>query len=78
MGKVIKKREVNPRGLRRPDAASYIGVSATLFDEMVDDGRMPKPREANSCTVWDRYELDQCFDELPVKGARQDNPWDEH
>jgi len=32
-----------PRGLSRTIAAAYIGVSATLFDQMVSDGRMPNP-----------------------------------
>lgn len=32
-----------PRGLSRAQAAAYIGVSPSLFDEMVQDGRMPKP-----------------------------------
>ena len=31
-------------GLCREEAASYVGVSATLFDEIVKDGRMPKPK----------------------------------
>jgi hypothetical protein len=29
-------------------AAAYIGVSPTLFDEMVRDGRMPKPTRINA------------------------------
>ena len=29
-----------PRGLSRVQAAEYIGVSPSLFDEMVRDGRM--------------------------------------
>jgi len=32
-----------PRGLSRGQAAEYIGEGATKFDEMVDDGRKPKP-----------------------------------
>ena len=30
-----------PRGLTRLQAAEYIGVGASKFDEMVNDGRMP-------------------------------------
>lgn len=47
-----------PRGLSREEAARYIGVGVTLFDEMVADGRMPKPKRANSRTLWDRFALD--------------------
>jgi predicted DNA-binding transcriptional regulator AlpA len=46
-------------------AATYIGVSPTLFDEMVNDGRMPKPKLINSRTVWDRFALDDAFAALP-------------
>lgn len=36
------------RGLSRVLAAGYIGVSATKFDEMVADGRMPKPKKIDA------------------------------
>lgn len=54
-----------PRGLSRTMAAAYIGVSPTLFDEMVKDGRMPKPKLINSRTVWDRFEPDEALAALP-------------
>ena len=50
-----------PRGLSRVQAAAYIGVSPSLFDEMVKDGRMPKPTRINARTVWDRLKLDEAF-----------------
>ena len=31
------------RGLNRTEAARYYGISPTKFDEMVQDGRAPKP-----------------------------------
>ena len=37
-----------PRGLSRTEAAAYIGVSPTLFDKMVDDGRMPRPKQVSA------------------------------
>ena len=64
-----------PRGLKRPMAANYIGVGTSLFDEMVDDGRMPKPKQINGRTVWDRVEIDFAFEALPHKDEA--NPWDE-
>ena len=54
-----------PRGLCREEAATYVGVGITLFDEMVADGRMPKPKRANSRVVWDRIALDAAFTDLP-------------
>lgn len=58
-------RNLPPRGLSRTEAAAYIGVSPTLFDLMVKDGRMPKPKQINSRTVWDVRRIDKFFDELP-------------
>ncbi|WP_424627964.1 helix-turn-helix transcriptional regulator [Bradyrhizobium sp. SYSU BS000235] len=65
---------VPPRGLSRSEAASYIGISPSLFDQMVHDGRMPPPKRINSRTVWDRVRLDQAFDCLPE--GDNENPWD--
>lgn len=53
-----------PRGLNRIEAAAYVGVSPTLFDEMVRDGRMPRPKQVNARTVWDRRRVDVAFDAL--------------
>jgi predicted DNA-binding transcriptional regulator AlpA len=63
-----------PRGLSRVQAAAYIGVSPTLFDEMVKDERMPKPKHINARVVWDRFELDAAFAALP-DGQERDDPW---
>jgi predicted DNA-binding transcriptional regulator AlpA len=54
-----------PRGLSREEAARYIGVGTTKFDEMVADRRMPKPRQIDGRTIWDRVELDIDFSALP-------------
>lgn len=66
---------VPPRGMSRTEASAYFGVSPTLFDEMVRDGRAPKPKMVNTRTIWDRVALDFSFDSLPTKGSL--NPWDE-
>ena len=66
---------LEPRGLSRTEAASYVGVSSSLFDQLVADGRMPKPKRINSRTVWDRRRLDDAFENLP--GEADTNPWDQ-
>lgn len=58
-----------PRGLSREEAARYVGVSPRLFDEMIADRRMPKPRQVNSRTIWDRTEIDIAFSELPHQNS---------
>lgn len=54
-----------PRGLSREEAARYVGVGTTKFDEMVKDGRMPKPKRIDGRVVWDRIKLDAAFTDLP-------------
>ncbi len=56
-----------PRGMSREVAARYIGVSATKFDEMVKDGRMPKPKRVDGRVTWDRWLLDGAFTDLPER-----------
>ena len=64
-----------PRGLSRAQAAAYIGISTTLFDEMVGDGRMPRPVRINSRVLWDRLQLDEAFAALSDTGSDGDDPW---
>lgn len=61
------------RGLNRAQAAAYIGVSPSLFDKLVGDGRMPQPKRMNSRTVWDRVALDNAFDRLPGGSNESDD-----
>ena len=65
------------RGLRRVEAAIYIGVSPTKFGEMVADGRMPKPKRIDGSTVWDQRQLDLAFEGLPDDGGGEaKGAWD--
>lgn len=57
-----------PRGLCRDEAARYIGVGTSKFDEMVSDRRMPKPKKIDGRVVWDRISLDAAFTDLPSTG----------
>lgn len=54
-----------PRGMSRDEAARYIGVGTTKFDEMVADRRMPKPKKIDGRVIWDRIALDAAFTDLP-------------
>jgi predicted DNA-binding transcriptional regulator AlpA len=53
-----------PRGLRRTLAAEYIGVSLPLFDKLVAEGSMPRPKRIHGRTIWDRVAVDRAFDLL--------------
>lgn len=65
------------RGLHRVDAARYVGVSATKFDELVRIGQMPAPKRIGTRRVWDVRALDLAFDALPGHTPGEHNPWDE-
>jgi predicted DNA-binding transcriptional regulator AlpA len=54
-------------------SAEYVGVGTTKFDEMVEDGRMPKPKRIDGRTIWDRMKLDEAFAALEESEAR--NEW---
>jgi hypothetical protein len=55
-------RPIPRRGLSREEAAMYIGISPSKFDELVADGRMPVP--VKGVGIWDSRRLDMAFDAL--------------
>jgi excisionase family DNA binding protein len=63
-----------PRGLSREEAARYVGVGVTKFDEMVADGRMPRPKRIDGRVIWDRLRIEAAFTDLPEE--RTLNPLD--
>lgn len=58
-----------PRGLSRDEAARYVGVGTTKFDEMVSDRRMPRPKKVDGRVIWDRIAIDAAFTDLPADGV---------
>jgi len=72
--KVARALGIQVRGLCREEAARYVGVSASKFDQMVDDGRMPKPKHIDARRVWDRVSVDAAFDDLDNGAAA--SSWD--
>jgi predicted DNA-binding transcriptional regulator AlpA len=70
-------RPVPRRGLSRSEAAMYVGIGTSKFDEMVVDGRMPRPRRIDGRKIWDIRDLDLAFDALPFDNAGADSSWDD-
>lgn len=57
-----------PRGLSADEAARYIGVGRTKFDELVARGTMPRGKKIDGRVVYDRLALDAAFSDLPEDG----------
>lgn len=65
---------MHKRGFSRSEAAAYIGISPTKFDQLVADGRMPKAKQIDGRKVWDIRELDPAFEELGTLDTSWDDP----
>lgn len=66
---------IEPRGLSRLASAAYVGIGATLFDQLVVDGRMPKPFRIGGRVLWDRHRLDAAIDELQDAPTPDEQRW---
>jgi len=68
-----------PRLIDRAASAAYISVCPNMFDQMVKDGRMPKPKVLSRRRIaWDVHDLDRAVNSLPVQGNTVvDNTWDD-
>jgi predicted DNA-binding transcriptional regulator AlpA len=59
-----------PRLVGREAAAAYVDVSPNMFDRMVEDGWMPRPKRlGDRRRAWDVRELDRAVDQLPVEAS---------
>jgi excisionase family DNA binding protein len=63
-----------PRGLRADEAAFYLGMGRSKFLQLVEDGRLPKPRVIDGMRVWDRLALDAAFNDFPDRGDGDKRP----
>jgi hypothetical protein len=70
--------EVRPcprRGLSRVEAALYLGISPSKFDELRKDGRVGPARLIDGRKVWDVRELDLVFDAFPLESTDAAEEW---
>ncbi|MBA9063078.1 excisionase family DNA binding protein [Methylobacterium fujisawaense] len=65
-----------PKGISRLEAARYVGVSVTTFDEMVRERLMPRPKQVGTRVLWDRAQVDLFFEALPEREANQESDED--
>jgi hypothetical protein len=67
---------LQPRGLRRADAAAYLGISPSHFDKQRAAGAIPAPKSILGVVLYDRYDLDSLFDGKPAVAANDNDYWD--
>lgn len=62
----------NARGLKRREAARYVGLSESLFTELYEEGLVPaRGVPGTRRLVFDLRHLDELMDSWPVKYARR-------
>jgi hypothetical protein len=68
-------RPVPRRGLSRVEAAIYLGISPSKFDELRKDGRVGPARLIDGRKVWDVRDLDLAFEALPMEPNDPAEDW---
>jgi hypothetical protein len=67
--------QIEPRGLSRLEAARYLGISPSKFDEMRRDGRVGPARLIDGRKVWDVRDLNVAFEALPLESNENAEDW---
>lgn len=57
-----------PFGLSRDQAAQHVGLNSNQFQNLVNQGWMPRPKLCGTRKVWCRDEVEQAFRRLPAQG----------
>jgi hypothetical protein len=68
--------DFTPRGLRRADAARYLGISPSHFDKQREEGAIPPPKSLFGVMLWDRHDLDALFDGVRAANDNASDYWD--
>jgi predicted DNA-binding transcriptional regulator AlpA len=53
-----------PRAMRAEQAADYLSMSRSMWLKLVAEGKMPPGIKIGSMTTWDRYDIDDAFEDL--------------
>jgi hypothetical protein len=63
------------RGLSRVEAAAYIGVSPSKFDQLRHLGRLTAPKVLDGRLIFTVERLDEFLDSLPDENQSSDEEW---
>jgi hypothetical protein len=66
---------IEPRGVSRIDAARYLGISPSKFDELRKDKRIGPARLIDGRKVWDLRDLDIAFEAFPLEENAEAEDW---
>ncbi|HYK48498.1 MAG TPA: helix-turn-helix domain-containing protein [Terriglobales bacterium] len=69
------KRSAPRRGLSRVEAAQYLGISPSKFDELRHSGQIGPAKIIGSRLLFDVYLLDEFFDNLPTEKNDDASDW---
>jgi hypothetical protein len=72
---ISEVRPVPRRGLSRAEAAMYLGISASKFDELRKDGRIGSAKRIDGRKVFDIRMLDDVFDTFPEEDRDSADDW---
>lgn len=63
--------------LRRDEAAASVAISPTLFDQWIQQGKMPKGRKFGGVVLWDAQEVYEAWCRLRDGDQPAHNPFDD-
>jgi excisionase family DNA binding protein len=69
------ERPTPRRGLTRVEAAMYLGISPSKFDELRHSGQIGPAKIIGSRLLFDVYLLDEYFDALPEEVNQVTEEW---
>jgi hypothetical protein len=68
-------RPIRRRGLSRKEAADYIGISPSKFDELRKANRIPPPKVLDGRLIFTVERLDEFLDALPDENQTDSDDW---
>ena len=72
---LLRKRQTPHRGLSRVEAAEYLGISPSKFDELRHTGQIGPAKIIGSRLLFDVLMLDDFFDALPDENHNAGEDW---
>jgi len=70
-----RPRPIIRRGLSRLEAAAYIGISPSKFDELRKANRIAPPKVLDGRLIFTTERLDEFLDALPDENQTDNNEW---